>query len=111
MNDVPLEQLTFDRFHALLKTRFRVVAAAATVVELELVEAMRSRTLPRAATSDTAAPPESFSLIFYGPDQVFLPQQMYPFEHDALGRFDLFIVPVGRAPGLFHYQAVFNRLS
>jgi hypothetical protein len=35
---------------------------------------------------------------------------MYTFEHDRIGRFELFVVPIGRKPGLFQYQAVFNRL-
>jgi hypothetical protein len=110
MNDVPLEKLTFDRFHALLKTKFRVHTGPQASVELELVEAMRSRTLPWQAGGNPASQAEAFSLIFHALDQVFLPQRMYRFEHEALGAFDLFIVPVGRAPGEFHYQAAFNRL-
>lgn len=111
MNDVPLEQLTFDRFHAQLKTRFRVQAGPGAVVELELVEATRIRSLdwPNSGKPGTSA--EAFSLILHGPEQVFLPQHLYRFEHEALGAFEMFIVPVGRAPGQFHYQAVFNRLA
>jgi hypothetical protein len=39
-----------------------------------------------------------------------LPQGTYAFAHDDLGEFDLFIVPIGQAPGVFQYQAVFNRV-
>ena len=53
---------------------------------------------------------EAFSLIFTGPGQVILPQHIYPFEHDQMGCFELFIVPTGRNERGVQYEAVFNRL-
>ena len=53
----------------------------------------------------------NFSLLFRGPHQPPLPQQTYPVEHDRLGRFDLFIVPVKRDAQGLYYEAVFNRVS
>jgi hypothetical protein len=51
----------------------------------------------------------NFSLLFRGPLQPLLPQRIYPVEHDRLGRFDLFIVPIKRDAHGLQYQAVFNR--
>ncbi len=53
----------------------------------------------------------NFSLLFRGPREPQLPQQIYPVEHDRLGRFDLFIVPVKRDANGLYYEAVFNRAS
>jgi hypothetical protein len=53
----------------------------------------------------------NFSLLFRGPRQPLLPQRIYPVEHDRLGRFDLFIVPVKRDAQGLYYEAVFNRAS
>jgi len=36
--------------------------------------------------------------------------QIHAFAHDRIGRFELFIVPIGRQPGIIEYLAVFNRL-
>ncbi len=53
---------------------------------------------------------EQFSLHFRGDRRRILPQRTYPMKHDAIGEFDLFLVPVGQdASGTF-YEAVFNRL-
>ena len=83
-----------------LKSTFRLPHQAATA-ELELVE-----------VADGSAPGHvNFSLLFRGPLQPLLPQQIYPVEHDRLGRFDLFIVPVKRDAQGLYYEAVFNRVS
>jgi hypothetical protein len=49
-----------------------------------------------------------FSLIFRSESQVVLPQRIYPMKNDAVGRMDIFIVPIGRDPKGVLYQAVFN---
>ena len=50
---------------------------------------------------------ERFSLFFYGPGNR-LPQGIYPVEHEAMGAFELFLVPVGQSEGGYQYEAVFN---
>jgi hypothetical protein len=53
---------------------------------------------------------EGFSLLFSGSARAGVPQGTYTIEHDRLGSFLLFLVPVGpRAPEL-SYEAVVNRL-
>jgi hypothetical protein len=53
---------------------------------------------------------ESFTLEFNGPSSRAFKQQTYEVEHAALGRFSLFIVPVGMptAKGDISYEAAFN---
>lgn len=104
MKDLTLEQLTFAHFSGLLNSRFRVRAGDGIGVELELIEAVRD-----AAAAGGHA--DTFSLLFNGPVHPMLSQRIHRFEHDAVGRFDLFIVPVGCNPGGIQYQAIFNRLT
>lgn len=82
-----------------LNSTFRLHHEPATT-ELELVEVSDGSTLRQV----------SFSLLFRGPHQPQLRQQIYAFEHDRLGRFDLFIVPVKRDAHGLYYEAVFNRV-
>jgi Domain of unknown function (DUF6916) len=50
----------------------------------------------------------SFSLIFVGDTPQMLPQRIYRVEQEALGQIELFMVPVGKKPEGFEYQALFN---
>ena len=95
-------QPSFPMFGECLGSRFRVVPDDGAVVELTLIEATKltSRGHP--------ARPEPFSLVFRGPAGLRLPQRIYSFEHEALGAFEMFIVPIvpdGQGP---RYEAVFN---
>lgn len=49
-----------------------------------------------------------FSLIFCELAGAYLPQQTYSIEHPALGRLDLFLVPIGPDQRGMRYQAVFT---
>ncbi len=49
-----------------------------------------------------------FSIVFRGPGDILLPQAIYRVEHDQIGTFDLFIVPIGRDTAGLRYEAVFN---
>ena len=106
MNVTPLEKLTCANFAALVKTNFRVWIDTQNSLELELAEV----TPPRVTTGGlNSAAYENFSLLFCGPADRVLPQRIYWFESPALGRFELFIVPVGRDQNGAQYQATFNR--
>jgi hypothetical protein len=104
------EQLTLEAFSPWLKTKFRVIPDPAGFVKLELVEVNAITTPSQAKLAGKGLAQEAFSLVFHGPDSRLLPQRIYPFEHDQMGRFDLFIVPIGQKPGFIQYQALFNRL-
>lgn len=93
-------KLNFETFAANLNTSFRVTSEEGPIVELRLIVA-NDKSVPRQ---------EMFSLIFIGPDQTFLPQRNYSIEHDQIGAFALFIVPIGRDEDGYQYEAVFNRI-
>jgi hypothetical protein len=54
---------------------------------------------------------ECFSLVFMGMPKHTLPQKTYTVYHPALGKFSLFIVPVGKDKRwkTEYYQAIINR--
>ena len=55
---------------------------------------------------------ESFTLLFRATTEIDLRQTTYRLKHDALGKIELFLVPVGRKDGPWkYYEAVFNRLQ
>ena len=98
--------MTLDLQHALastfaehLKGTFRLHHGPA-VTDLELVDVSDASTRRYV----------NFSLVFRGPGQPLFPQQIYAFEHDRLGRFDLFIVPIKRDARGLYYEAVVNRV-
>ena len=52
---------------------------------------------------------DSFSLYFLGPPNVLLPQSVYPLRHDEIDEpLHIFIVPIGKTPEGFRYEAVFT---
>ncbi|MCX6903249.1 MAG: hypothetical protein NTW03_07180 [Verrucomicrobia bacterium] len=108
MNDTPPDQLTFARFSEFLRTPFQVRLAPASTLELLLVEATALRPAIRGGTGGERF--ESFSIVFEGPEDPMLPQATYSLEHEQMGRFDLFMVPIGKENQSIRYQALFNRL-
>jgi len=50
----------------------------------------------------------AFSLTFLSPPGPFLPQGIYPIQHPALGRLDLFMVPLGPKDAGNSYQVIFT---
>ena len=107
MNLVPLEQLSFESIAGLVKTNFRLWLNEQEGMDLELFE-ITPRSV--AATGGANGPKyENFALMFRGPADRQLAQQIYLFESAQIGRFELFIVPVGRDQNGALYQATFNR--
>jgi hypothetical protein len=94
------QMLDYTTFASHLHTRFQVAAEAMPATDLQLIE----------ATDHSTPRQEMFSLLFHGPREPFLAQRTYPFHHDQLGAFDLFLVPVGKDEEGFRYEAIFNRL-
>jgi hypothetical protein len=50
----------------------------------------------------------AFSLLFTTPPGPFLRQGIYPLDNPALGRLNLFIVPLGPKDGANSYEVVFT---
>lgn len=95
------ERLSRADFAAHLNSGFRVQVAPGETREIALIELREGRTSTRQ---------EQFALTFRGPRDRFLGQGTFPVAHPGLGRFDLFLVPVGQEADGFLYEAVFNRL-
>src|SRR5690349_8598029 len=107
MNGTPLDQLSHESLAKLVKTRFRVEVAPEEGVELELIQVTPRRLTHAAGLNQPVY--ELFSLVFLGPADPVLPQSIYAFEGERLGRSELFIVPIGRDPSGIRYEAAFNR--
>ena len=97
-----LEHLTSETLSQNLNTQFRLYADESNSVEVELVEVND--------VGSVAGQSERFSALFRGPLELFFPQRTYKMEHERLGRFELFIVPVRRDEAGFYYEAIFNRV-
>jgi len=93
--------LTKSAFAENLNTKFWLRDPAGERVAIDLVELNDSRSSPQN---------EAFSLLFRGDSRQVYPQRLYSVEHDTMGAFDLFLVPVGRDEKGTFYEAVFNRL-
>jgi hypothetical protein len=93
--------LTHEAFAQHANTKFQVPIDENTAVELELVGISELKLHPRQ---------EEFSLEFRGPLNMFLGQGVRNFQHEQMGNFELFIVPVQQDAEGFYYEAVFNRM-
>src|SRR5262245_51924381 len=97
-----LESFTLATFAGRLGETFRVQGVAEAPLALELIEATD--------LSSGSQPPgrrAPFSIVFRGPPAPCLPQQIHHLEHDAIGAFDLFVVPIGPDAQGMQYEAVF----
>jgi len=110
MKSVPLEELSLSSFVPLVGSTFRVSLDEATRVDLALAEAVSIRSASSGRRAGPGLAQETFSLVFEGPLAPQLGQGIFAFEHDGIGRFSLFIVPIARNEKAMQYQAVFNRL-
>ena len=105
---MPLQKLNFQTFASQLNTMFQVKLANGSVVPVKLVEAARGDSQKSAGPKGISY--EQFSLVFTGPLDSTLDQRIHSFEHERIGQFDIFIVPVvSRDTSVMHYQCVFNR--
>jgi hypothetical protein len=102
-SEVPMVELTLERFQAALRSTFRVCLENERHINLTLVEAQAVR------SPSGGEGAESFSILFAGPADPLLPQRIYRVANDAMGEFDLFMVPVARESDGYRYQAIFNR--
>jgi hypothetical protein len=99
---IDLAAVTADDFTPHSGSRYRVrLAGTAEPIDLELVEVAAGGQPPPARR-------RPFSLVFRGPRQPWLPQSTYRLEHDAMGAFDLFLVPIAADAQGATYESVFN---
>jgi len=107
--ETPLDQISLSAFKGCVQKRFAVATGSGEALGLVLVKA-EELVLKRAQPHHRDAGNEKFRLLFRGPPDRPLSQNTYGFEHDRLGRFEMFITPVRRKDLSQHfYEAVFNR--
>ena len=101
MPDMPSK----ETFREHLNTQFRVLleTEGAPDVALELAEVADFPAL-----THSRGDVERFSLFFYGPGDLFLPQATYRLAHERMGELDIFLVPVAQEQRGFRYEAVFS---
>lgn len=102
-----LESFHFETFAPRRGETFCVHFDTEDRVELTLIEA--TNFTPATSGPGDGRTGERFSLVFRGPRERLLPQRIYEFEHEALGRFPLFITAIGVEEEGFLYESVFNR--
>jgi hypothetical protein len=102
---VTIDRATVGDFAPLVGQSFRIRLADGRSEVVELVEA---RALPAPKSGSAGPYVAPFALLFAGPAAVRLPQETYAVEHRALGRFDLFLVPIGTNRPLPCYEAIFG---
>ena len=93
--------LTEAEFSKHLNTKFRLKGHEPFELELTQVKGYLSKANEQGSM-------ERFSAFFTGPENHYLPQQVYALEHDAMGTFEIFLVPIGRDEEWLRYEAVFN---
>ena len=95
---VPLTEAEFSKH---VNTKFRVVTE--DPIDLELIQVKGYLSKEHEETGM-----ERFSAFFSGPSDRHLEQKIYSIEHEQMGAFDLFLVPVSKDQSGFRYEAVFN---
>ena len=97
-----VEDVTLETFAGREGETFSIQFADAKV-ELTLESAER---MPEEwGRTDRRVP---FTIHLLGPLEHVLPQQIWPLDHEELGRIDLFLVPLGPEEGAMRYEAVFT---
>jgi len=104
--DEALPRLDMQAFSQQLKTEFRIKHRNAKTVNVKLVEVKDLRPAAGMLTHSK----ECFSVVFHSSQRPALRQETYAVEHGSLGKFSLFLVPVGMNKDGQYYEAVFNRL-
>ena len=101
---VMLDKLRVDDFSRHVNEPFSLPLEGMDSLALELVEVA-----PVGAPPADGSLRQAFSIIFRGPGQPVLPQQIYSVTHPTLGTLSLFLVPLGpdRSGGI-RYEAVFT---
>ena len=99
-----LDDLTCERFAGCLSQSFSLERPGADPLRLELIQVD-----PRGQLDPERDKRQAFSLLFRGPAEPLLPQAVYPLENTALGRLEIFLVPLGPdGEGGARYEAIFN---
>jgi hypothetical protein len=100
--------LTHEDFAGVVGTTFRAGLRTGASANLRLLAVH-----PLTAPTHAAQPPptgDGFVLEFEAAARTELVSGTYAVQHSSLGRFDLFVTPVGPRGSAPRYESVFNRL-
>ena len=97
--------VTESEFAQHVNSTFQVKLDTDQIVQLELTDV---KTYAHKDEEGERPGLERFSLYFRGPNDAFLPQQLYALSHDKLGELEIFLVPIAQDASGFRYEAVFN---
>ena len=97
-------QATFEPY---LRSEFRVTVGPYKMVKLTLIKVEDQRT----GKGLESAEGECFSLLFKADGKLSDLQQTYVLQHEALGKFSLFLVDAGEKENEIHYVAIINRMQ
>jgi Domain of unknown function (DUF6916) len=102
-----VEHLTVDAFQPRVGDRFCFRLRPDDAIDAELIEArpLVDPGNPPAGKSQRRTP---FSLLFRTSRTTVLPQRIYEVEHDEMGSYDIFLVPVGPDAVGMVYEAIFT---
>lgn len=90
----------FEAFAGCLGETFELATDQHAPLATQLVEAVQGK-----HAGPTRTP---FSLLFRGPLEPVLPQQLFLVRHPRLGEFQMFLVPIGPDQAGMRYEAVVN---
>jgi hypothetical protein len=95
------QELTRDDYAANLNTDFVVNFTPEFKVTMKLIEATEEVERFRQ---------RAYSLLFQAPEDTPIAQGMLQVEHEKLGKFELFMVPVGKDDRGVLFESLFNKL-
>lgn len=95
-------ELTLDVWAGLIGESFSLQFEDGSSVDLRVTAA---ESVPGAPGRNAG----TYSVLLAGPEDPFLPQQMWPLSHPEIGEHQIFLVPIGRDDSGYQYEAVFSR--
>lgn len=100
-----LENFTIQTFSDHVGSTFGIHPDDAGKIDVELISATG---LGGGSGEEPSGQKQPFSIVFRGPGDVLLPQGIYRMEHEEIGSFELFIVPIGPGEKGLRYEAIFT---
>lgn len=102
-----LENLTLEAFQPRVGNTFIIRATPEQAIDAELIEA-RALVDPGRSPKGASSQRTPFALLFRTTLRGALPQRIYSVEHDEIGAYELFLVPVGPDEKGMVYEAIFT---
>ncbi|MCA1567464.1 MAG: hypothetical protein LC803_17805 [Acidobacteria bacterium] len=104
----PLFHFTRTTFEPYMGSEFRVTVGPYKTVNLRLVKVEDQRPQARQQKGMPRTEGECFLLLFQASGKLSDLQQTYVLQHEALGKFSLFLVDAGEKANATYYSAVIN---